>query len=120
MPLRLSPAVRLRERREFVAVQRHGRRVAARYVTLLGLPNARACDRLGLIASRRLGGAVMRNRAKRRLREIFRRLDPAAAAEQGRRAMDVVAIPKRELCDAPFASIEADFSSALRKLRGTA
>lgn len=116
MSFRFPRDVRLRTRMEFVAVQERGRRVATRFVTLLGLPNDRGRDRLGLIASRRLGGAVTRNRAKRRLRELFRLEEPDIVAE-GQRALDIVAIPRRELADAPFDQLRADFRAALRKLR---
>ena len=109
---------RLRSRHEFTAVQQDGRRVAARYVTLLGKPNTLERDRLGIIASRRLGGAVVRNRAKRRLREVFRRGLSPGAQRPGDRTLDVVAIARRELLDAPFAALEADFQTALRRLRG--
>jgi ribonuclease P protein component len=109
--------VRLRSRHEFTAVQESGRRVAARYMTLLGLPNALDRDRLGVVASRRVGGAVVRNRAKRRLRELFRRGLPADRRSAGERTFDVVAIARRELADAPFAELEADFQRALRTLR---
>jgi len=96
-------------------VQTSSRRVAARFVTLLGRPNACGRDRLGIIASRRLGGAVARNRAKRRLRELFRR----RPAEPGGQAapLDIVAIPRREANDAAFAALATDFQNALRKLR---
>ena len=116
--LRFSAAVRLRSRHEFTAVQENGRRVAARYVTLLGRPNALERDRLGIIASRRLGGAVARNRAKRRLREVFRRGLATDARHPPGRTLDVVAIARRELLDAPFAALEADVQNALRRLRG--
>jgi ribonuclease P protein component len=92
--------------------------VSAKYLTMIGRPNGLECDRLGIIASRRVGGAVVRNRAKRRLRELFRRESPARAAEQGRRAMDVVVVARSALVDAPFAALAADFQEALRKLRG--
>ena len=112
------PAVRLSSHVEFQAVQKRGRRVAARYVTLIGRPNDRDCDRLGIVASRKVGGAVVRNRAKRRLREIFRHGQPDRAIESGRRPFDVVVIVRRELADAPFAAVSADVEHALRKLRG--
>lgn len=105
---------RVRRRAEFVRVQQQGRRVSGRFVTLLILANDGTAPRLGLIASRKLGPAVARNRAKRRLRELFRRhretLGPAAA-------LDIVAIPRRELSAAPFADVEADFVAALRRCR---
>ena len=96
-------------------MQQGGRRVSGRYVTVIGLPNTLGSDRLGIVASKRVGGAVIRNRAKRRLREIFRR-DPARRGAA--RSLDLVVIARRELVDAPFASAEADFAAALGKLRG--
>ena len=87
--------------------------MAGRYVTLLAHPNNHACDRLGIIASRRVGNAVIRNRAKRRVREIFRRL-PAATG----RTLDVVAIVRTEMASAPFDAVTAEFQAALKKLRG--
>lgn len=104
----------MRRRAEFVRVQQQGRRVSGRFVTLLVLANDGTAPRLGLIASRKLGPAVARNRAKRRLRELFRRhretLGPHAA-------LDIVAIPRRELSAAPFADVEADFVTTLRRCR---
>jgi ribonuclease P protein component len=113
-PRAFRPSARLRARAEFVGVQKSGRRVSGRFVTLIGLPNTLGADRLGIVASKRVGGAVVRNRAKRRLREIFRRDQSSRAL----RSLDVVAIARRELVDAPFAAAEADFVAALGKLRG--
>ena len=109
-----GPDARLHTRGEFVAVEDGGRRVAGRFLILVGKPNGRATDRLGIIASRRVGGAVDRNRAKRRLRELFRRRAPLA----GPRALDVVAIARPDLVRAPFADVQTDFLAALNKLRG--
>src|SRR6187401_2211274 len=103
MPLTHGPDARLRSRGEFTAVQQHGRRVAARTLTLLALPNALGHDRLGIVASRRMGGAVARNRAKRRIREVFRQRDQRASATDGRQALDLVVIARRESATAPFA-----------------
>lgn len=117
MSLRFGPNVRLKARHEFQAVQTQGRRAATRFVTLLALPNQHSVDRLGLIASRKFGNAIMRNRAKRRLREIFRHLEPDLAGERGPLTLDLVAIPKRALLDAPFPVVAADFRTALDGLR---
>jgi len=51
-------------------------------VTLSALPNQHSVDRLGLIASRKFGNAVMRNRAKRPLREILRQPEPDTIVER--------------------------------------
>jgi ribonuclease P protein component len=118
MSHKLAPGVRIRSHAEFQAVQDRGRRVHTKYLTLVGRPNTLDRDRLGIIASRRLGGAVVRNRAKRRVRDVFRRLDPDVAAARGHRPFDVVVIPRSELLQASLAVVEADFQTALRKLRG--
>ena len=117
MSLTFRRAARLRSRGEFDRVQHGGRRVSTRLFTLFGRPNALDRDRLRIIASRRVGGAVLRNRAKRRLREVFRRQAPDAARRPDR-SLDLVAIARRELIEASFSAVEADFSAALRKLRG--
>jgi ribonuclease P protein component len=114
MSITFGSGVRLCSSSEYARVRRGGRRVSARYLTLLGLPNTAGRDRLGIVASRRLGGAVLRNRAKRRVREVFRRQHP----DRTPRSFDLVVIPRRDIVDAPFAAVEADFQTALGRLRG--
>jgi len=109
-----GPDVRLHHRREFLAVDDGGRRVSGRYITLVGKPNGRPADRLGIVASRRIGGAVERNRAKRMVRDVFRR----RLNRTGDRCLDVVAIARHGIASTPFGLVEADFLAALRKLRG--
>jgi ribonuclease P protein component len=68
---------RLSRSRDFEAVYRHGRSTATRYLVLYSFPREEADDggpRLGLAVSRQLGGAVERNRLKRRLRAAFAEL----------------------------------------------
>jgi ribonuclease P protein component len=117
MSFRFGPDVRLRASAEFGVVQKTGRRVPARFLTLLVKPNMRSSDRLGVIASRRLGPSVVRNRAKRRVRELFRQRQPDALPA-GAVGFDVVVIPRRELASAPFALIADDFRRAFGRIRG--
>lgn len=56
--------------------------------------------RLGIVASRRVGPAVVRNRAKRRFRELFRRHQEALPE-----ACDVLIIVRSSICGMPFAQI---------------
>jgi ribonuclease P protein component len=119
VPARFPSDVRLKVRRQFTAVQDGGRRVSSKFMTVLAQPNGGTSDRLGIIASKRLGGAVVRNRAKRVLREVFRRqlAAPTAADAAPARRLDVVVIPRTDLLAAPLGVIETEFASALRRLR---
>ncbi len=69
---------RLRARKDFVAVYRHGRAWADRLLVLRARPNALPDTRCGFVVSKRVGKAAVRNRLKRRLREGFRPLTALA------------------------------------------
>lgn len=74
---RLAPPHRLRSATDFTAVRGSGAAFRGRCCLLLALPRAGETTRVGFIASKRgVGGAVQRNRARRRLREIVRRRWP--------------------------------------------
>jgi ribonuclease P protein component len=65
---------RLSRSRDFDAVYRQGRSTATRYLVLYSFPRQESDGdgpRLGLAVSKQLGGAVERNRLKRRLRAAF-------------------------------------------------
>jgi ribonuclease P protein component len=65
-------ANRLSRSRDFDAVHRRGRSVSSRYLVLYWLPQEEPADpRVGFAVPRAAGGAVERNRIKRRLREVW-------------------------------------------------
>lgn len=70
---RFTKAARLRHRQEFLRAQAQGKRFHTRHFGVTLAPMAQGQPRLGLVATRRLGKAVQRNRVKRLLREFFRR-----------------------------------------------
>ncbi|MEO8458265.1 MAG: ribonuclease P protein component [Chloroflexota bacterium] len=64
--------LRLRRRSDFDAVFKGGRIWADQLLVLRTLPNSLDHNRYGFVTSKKLGGAVVRNRTRRRLREIAR------------------------------------------------
>lgn len=69
----MKRANRLSRSRDFDAVYRKGRSVSSRYLVLYWFPQEEAGDpRFGFSVPRAVGGAVERNRIKRRLRELWR------------------------------------------------
>ena len=109
--MKLRACERIRRRADFQQAYEHGARVHGRYSTLFILPNKLDVGRLGIAATKKLGGAVQRNRAKRLIREVFRHNKIASG-------FDVVVVPKRDLLQASLTVPEADYRSLLeRRLR---
>jgi ribonuclease P protein component len=79
-----------------------------RLCIIFSLPNELGRKRLGIIASKKIGNAVARNRAKRIIREIFRqikhRIEPA---------LDIVIISGKDVVKLPYRVIEKELSNAL-------
>jgi ribonuclease P protein component len=99
---------RIRRHAEFQEIYKTGARVQSRYCTLFVKPNSFKVGRLGIAATKKLGGAVQRNRAKRLIREIFRHNDVAVG-------FDVVVVPRREFFGATFTSLETDYRRAIQR-----
>jgi len=99
-------AERVRVRRDFERAYNEGARIHGRFMIVFVLPNGGTTPRLGVSATRKLGSAVERNRAKRLARELFRRRKLDAG-------VDIIVVPRREMLDAPFASLEADYYALL-------
>ena len=104
---------RLLARPDFKKVMTEGRKkVVDRTCTLFFLPNSLGRKRLGIIASRKIGNAVNRNRAKRKIREIFRR-----HKHLGERDMDIVVISARKLVNLPYAILEQKLMQTLQTVQ---
>jgi ribonuclease P protein component len=103
----------IRRRSEYQQVYDRGRKHQGRAMIVFTLPRPDAATtRLGIAATRKLGGAVERNRAKRLVRELFRR-HPAPAG------FDIVVVPRRALFDATFSSLETEYVATLGRLAGS-
>ncbi|MDZ4692540.1 ribonuclease P protein component [Terricaulis sp.] len=109
-----SPTLqRLTKRAQFLFV-RQGARASRPFVLIEA--RRRAEDGpigVGFTASRKVGSAVLRNRAKRRLREAARRLIP----EHGLAGVDYVLVARQQTPDATWAALLDDVGNALIRLR---
>ena len=109
----LRPSQRIRRHADFQEIYKTGARVHSRYYTLFVKANQSPTGRLGIAATKKLGGAVQRNRAKRLIREIFRHNNIAPG-------FDVVVVPKREFLGTSLTVLEADYRATLeRRLRAS-
>jgi ribonuclease P protein component len=111
---RFLPSEHVRKRADFELIYKTGFKRSGRLMTMFTrereAPEAGAAPRarLGIAATRKMGPAVERNRAKRLVRELFRHHKPAEG-------IDVVVVPRREMLDAPYARLEAEFRTLLTR-----
>jgi ribonuclease P protein component len=111
---RLTPAERVRRRPEFERAYNTGVRIHGRFMTVFAVANGTERPRFGVAATRKLGAAVIRNRAKRLARELFRRHKVAAVGGTNA-GLDIIIVPRREMLDASFANVESDFLAVLER-----
>jgi ribonuclease P protein component len=106
-------SVRLLRHADFERVYKQGRRHFAAHMTVFYLLRSEGEGlRVGFTVGRVLGGAVQRNRMKRRLREAVRLKRPAE-----RVPVDVVINPKKSLLTADFAEVEKEIVRAFEIIR---
>ena len=115
--LRLTRALRIRQGSDFARLKQHGQRLAQGGLVLnwLELPEgapSQSQARFAVITTRKLGNAVIRNRARRLLRECFRLHQHAL-----RVPVEMVLIARRSLVGQSFAGVEADYLAILRSAK---
>jgi ribonuclease P protein component len=102
MPLTFPRGARLRRRSEFTGVFEHGVKRHGQLMSVCVRQTGAGRARVGIAASKKVGGAVERNFAKRRVRELFRHLDLAPGLE-------VVVIPRETMLRASLTAARQEF-----------
>jgi len=102
--------IRLRRRSEFDAVYRAGKRVTSSHFTAFLRANDLPVSRFGFSIKKALGGAVIRNRIRRRLRELVR-----CYREEISIGWDIVIHPKGSVAKAPFLKLAEELVRLLPK-----
>ena len=109
--LRLGRDLRLGQNRDFTRVRQQGERLAlgCLIANWHRLPDG-ASPKLGVVTSRKIGGAVERSRARRLLRESFRRHQHELS-----QPVELVLVARNSIAGRDFAGVEKDFLAALRR-----
>lgn len=104
---------RIRKRPDFLRVQSAGERVTTpHFVLLIRAQRAHGTARIGIVVTKRLGPAVLRNRVKRLCRECFRAL-PGFMAD----GIDLVVIPKSGASDLKVDEVRREWEKARPQLQ---
>ena len=107
----MDKTVSLKENHLFRRAYNRGKTAADSRLALYVRRNGRKTSRLGLTVSTKLGCAVVRNRVRRRLREIYRLNEDMLTG-----GVDVVVVARVRSAHAPYAEVERDLLRLLDKL----
>ncbi|MBR0673178.1 ribonuclease P protein component [Neoroseomonas soli] len=106
-----APTGRLKKRREFLRAASRGKRAARPGLVLQAVAGEPGRVRLGFTVTKKVGNAVVRNRARRRLKEAARLTMPSLGAE----GWDLVLIGRDATGSRPFAQLIEDLRGALKQ-----
>lgn len=101
----------LKENYLFRRLYTKGTACANRYLVMYFRKNGTAGNRIGITVGKKVGHAVVRNRVRRRLREIYRLNE-----EQFRRGIDVVVVARSRAAEADFSDLRRAYLSAAKRL----
>jgi len=106
----LPRPLRLARSEDFARLRREGQTFRGRFMLLNIAPNTLSHNRYGLVTSKRLGGAVVRNRVRRLIREGLRQVTPTLTA-----GWDVVLVAHPSIVGQPLAEIMRAFDALARQ-----
>ena len=109
--LKMNPAVTVKENYEFRRIYRKGRSAVSPCLVVYCQKNRRGQSRLGVTVSTKLGHAVVRNRVRRRLREIYR-----LNREKMPAGYDIIIVARVRAAEAPYRTLERHYLRCLGEL----
>ena len=107
----MKAAVTVKENYEFRRIYRKGRSAVSPYFVVYCLKNRAGASRLGVTVSKKLGHAVVRNRVRRRLRELYR-LHKGDMLP----GYDIIMVARVRAAELPYAKLEKQYLRCLSQL----
>lgn len=105
----LKPDI-LRNKKDFDRLYKKGKSFGSRYVVLFYISNGLEYSRKGFLASKKVGNAVQRNRARRLMKEYYRKY-----GDRIPEGYDVLFIARNTICDAKFQDIRISMNKVLKR-----
>jgi ribonuclease P protein component len=109
----LAPHERIRKKKDFLILYKKGSRYKSKYFSLIYSFNALPYSRVGVVASRKVGEAVVRNKVKRRMRELFRRNKDLLGTP-----VDLLIVAGPEMPRAEWTQLKEEYLRGMREIGG--
>lgn len=106
----LAKQYRVSNSADYSSIYKNGRKIPGRYIIVYLLKNDLGYNRYGIVTSKKIGKAVVRNKIKRRLRAIIKDNMPKVKT-----SFDIVLIGRHKIGGTPFDLLEKDFTIVMRK-----
>ena len=107
----MRPEVTVKENRDFRRIYRKGRSAVSPCMVVYCQKNKQGRSRLGVTVSTKLGHAVVRNRVRRRLREIYR-----LNLDRTERGYDVIVVARVRAAHTAYRRLEQEYLAALKRM----
>ena len=107
----LGPLERIRKRNDFLSLYRKGKRYRGKYFNLIYFSNKMSFSRMAVVASKKIGTAVKRNKIKRWIRALFRRNKDLL-----KNSFDIIFVVRKEIQDATWTKLEEEYLCAIESI----
>lgn len=102
----------LRNKDDFAAIYKRGRSIGERYIVLFYRKNNLSYNRTAFLASKKVGNSVVRNRARRLMRESYR-----FVRDDMRTGYDLIFIARNTIKGRKFCDVQKSLNNAVRKAK---
>ena len=107
----LSPQERIRKKREFIFLYKKGYRYRGKYFNLVYHSSDLNFSRMAVVASKKIGNAIVRNKVKRWMRTLFRRNKNMIG-----NSLDIIIIIKQSIWEVSWVKLQEDYLDAIRSI----
>lgn len=106
-----GPQERIRNKRDFLFLFKEGKRYKDKYFNLVYFPNSLSSSRMAVIVSKEVGNAVVRNKMKRWMRDLFRR-----NKEYLKHNLDILIIIKKDIQETSWTNLRENYLRAVKSI----
>ena len=106
----INKKFRINHQEDYENLYKKGKKFTGKYIIVYIKGNKLHYNRFGIVASKKVGNAVIRNRAKRQIRAVIREINREMIGSN-----DMVVIAKSNISKSSYCLIKKDFCSILRK-----